>query len=74
MTKHPDDRRPVIDSAKGRPNPYIDPRWTGNARRLDDDVAREFPDSASVNEALRLVIAVRKLLATKRRPGRRKAA
>lgn len=53
------DRRPAFDPAKGRANPYIEPRWTGNARLLADDVAKEFPDSDSVNEALRLVIAMR---------------
>jgi hypothetical protein len=60
------ERRPVFNSAKGRANPYVDPRWTGNARLLADDVAKEFPDSASVNEALRLVMAMR-AMRTKRR-------
>jgi hypothetical protein len=60
------EQRPVFDPAKGRANPYVDPRWTGNARLLDDDVAKEFPDSDSVNEALRLVIAMR-AMRTKRR-------
>ena len=44
-----------------------------NLRALDDDVVKDFPDSASVNAALRAVIAMRAALslpATKRRSRR----
>jgi len=35
-----------------------------NLRALDDDVANAFPDSASVNAALRALLAMREALAT----------
>lgn len=41
-----------------------------NLRALDDDVARAFPDSVSVNAALRAVLAMRAALAP-RKPKRR---
>jgi len=57
----------------GRPNPYAARigvrgrvellRWwadaTANVRVLPDDVAREFPDTESTVEALRLVVKLR---------------
>jgi hypothetical protein len=57
----------------GRPNPYASRigvrgrtgllRWwagtTANVRVLPDDVAREFPDTESTVEALRLVVKLR---------------
>ena len=57
----------------GRPNPYADRvgtrgraqllRWwtrsNANIRVLPDDVAREFPDTRTTVEALRLVIKLR---------------
>jgi hypothetical protein len=74
---------------KGRPNPYatrigargrramiqalvlhLDP----NLRRLDDELARRFPDSGSVNEALRLLARMGDLAAkvsSKGRPRKR---
>jgi hypothetical protein len=60
---------------KGRPNPYVDRlgakgraeliRWwqevTTGVRVLPADVAREFPDTESTVEALRLVIKLREV-------------
>ncbi len=60
---------------RGRLNPYVARlgakgraellRWWSNAvanvRVLPDDVAREFPDSKSTTEALRLVMKLRKV-------------
>jgi len=46
-----------------------------NLRALDDDVADAFPDSASVNAALRAVLAMRAaLVPTPAKPRRRRAA
>ncbi len=45
-----------------------------NLRALDDDVARAFPDSASVNAALRAALAVRDALAPAGRRRSRKVA
>lgn len=42
-----------------------------NLRALDADVAKDFPDSASVNAALRAVIAMRAAMAP--RPTKRRA-
>jgi hypothetical protein len=67
----------------GRPNPYAARigvrgraellRWwadaTANVRVLPDDVAREFPDTESTVEALRLVV---KLRAVRPKAGERK--
>jgi hypothetical protein len=63
----------------GRKNPYADRlgtkgraellRWwsdsTSNLRVLPDDVAREFPDTKTTVEALRLVIKLRALRSTR---------
>jgi hypothetical protein len=63
----------------GRKNPYAERlgakgraellRWwtdaTGNLRVLPDDVAREFPDTKSTVDALRLVIKLRALRSTR---------
>ena len=71
----------------GRPNPYAVRfgqkgrrelvRWwssiAGSVRMLPDDVAREFPDTKTTVEALRLVMKLRKV-APKRRPGRKPRA
>ncbi len=65
----------------GRPNPYAGRlgqkgrlelvRWwssiAAGVRMLPDDVAREFPDTKSTVEALRLVMKLRKV-APKRKP------
>ena len=78
MRKHYDLRGP------GRANPYAE-RLGARGRasllarflraerlvRLDDDVAAEFQDEASVNEALRLVARLRKVGAGRPRKARR---
>ena len=65
--------RDEYELKQGRPNPYparmgakgradLVRWWSGvasNVRVLPDDVAREFPDSESTLEALRLVIKLR---------------
>ena len=65
--------RDEYDLKGGRPNPYparLGPKgraelvrwWAGvsqNVRVLPDDVAREFPDTESTVEALRLVMKLR---------------
>jgi len=65
--------REEYDLEHGRPNPYVARiaskeraallRWwastTANVRVLPDDVAREFPDTDSTVEALRLVVKLR---------------
>lgn len=71
----------------GRPNPYVtrlgaEGRKTlvdrylraENLVRLDDDVAAEFHDEASVNEALRLVARLRKIGGRQSRKKRRASA
>jgi hypothetical protein len=46
-----------------------------NLRALEDDVAKAFPDSASVNAALRAVLALRVVLApAPAKPKRHRAA
>jgi len=45
-----------------------------NLRALDDDVAKAFPDSESVNAALRAVLAMRAALAPARTRSRRTRA
>ena len=47
---------------------------TTNLRALDDDLADAFPDSTSVNEALRALLALGNALAPKKRPRGRRAA
>jgi hypothetical protein len=65
--------REEYELKRGRPNPYAARigvrgsaelvRWwadtTANIRVLPDDVAREFPDTESTVEALRLVVKLR---------------
>jgi hypothetical protein len=65
--------REEYELKQGRPNPYAARigvrgraellRWwaeaTANVRVLPDDVAREFPDTESTVEALRLVVKMR---------------
>ena len=46
----------VSDWSKARRNPYVRGR---RARVLDADLAKAFPDSTSVNAALRELLAVR---------------
>ena len=78
--------REEYDLKNGRPNPYAKRvgargraellRWwsgaVGNVRVLPDDIAREFPDTKSTVEALRLVVKLR-AVKPKRRPSRRTA-
>lgn len=72
---------------RGRPNPYAARlgskgrsqllKWWSdaveNVRVLPDDVAREFPDTETTVEALRLVIKLRRVKPSKSRPRRRSA-
>jgi uncharacterized DUF497 family protein len=53
----------VRDWSKARRNPYARGR---RVRILDADLARTFPDSTSVNEALRELLAVRAVVRVKR--------
>jgi hypothetical protein len=57
----------VSDWSTARRNPYVRGR---RARVLDADLAKASPDSSSVNEALRGLLAVRAVV----RPKRRRAA
>jgi len=57
----------VRDWSKARRNPYARGR---RARVLDADLAKAFPDSTSVNAALRELLAVRAVV----RPRRGRAA
>jgi uncharacterized DUF497 family protein len=57
----------VRDWSKARRNPYVRGR---RARVLDADLAKAFPDSSSVNAALRELLAVRAVV----RPRRGRAA
>jgi hypothetical protein len=53
----------VTDWSKARRNPYARGR---RARILDADLAKAFPDSSSVNAALRELVAVRAVVRRKR--------
>jgi hypothetical protein len=53
----------VRDWSKARRNPYTRGR---RARILDADLAKAFPDSSSVNAALRELMAVRAVVRAKR--------
>lgn len=54
-----DDILPEYDFSKARPNPYAARYAEGtNVVLLDPDVAKDFPDSSSVNEALRALSAI----------------
>jgi hypothetical protein len=53
----------VRDWSKARRNPYLRGR---RARVLDADLAKAFPDSSSVNAALRELLAVRAVVRSKR--------
>jgi hypothetical protein len=56
----PDDEiLPEYDFSKARRNPYAERYAQGtNVVLLDPDVAKDFPDSSSVNEALRALSAI----------------
>ena len=54
-----DDLLPEYDFSKARRNPYAARYREGtNVVLLDPDVAKDFPDSHSVNEALRALSAI----------------
>jgi hypothetical protein len=54
-----DDILPDYDFSKARPNPYAGRYAEGtNVILLDPDVAKDFSDSSSVNEALRALSAI----------------
>ncbi len=54
-----DDILPEYDFSNARKNPYAARFAEGtNVVLLDPDVAKEFPDSASVNEALRALSTI----------------
>jgi hypothetical protein len=56
-----DDMRPEYDFSGGvRGKHFRDYRQGTNLVPLDEDVAKMFPDAASVNEALRLLIKLAK--------------
>ena len=56
-----DEILPEYDFSKARWNPYATRYKQGtNLVLLEPDVARDFPDSASVNEALRALKAITK--------------
>jgi len=52
--------RDEYDFSNGLPNPYVQRFQELNLVSLDPDVATAFPDSQSVNEALRLLIKTAK--------------
>lgn len=57
-----DDPAPEYDFSKGVRGKYVGRNGaTGRRVTLDDDVAREFRDDRSVNEALRAVVAIFRL-------------
>jgi hypothetical protein len=63
---------PQYDFSKSRPNPYARQYASGtNVVLLDRDVAEIFPDSESVNRALRAVGEI--LSAARSRPRQRKS-
>lgn len=54
-----DKLEPEYDLSESRPNPYAERYAQGtNLVRLDPDVAKAFPDSAAVNEALRALVKI----------------
>jgi hypothetical protein len=54
-----DDILPEYDFSKARRNPYATRYREGtNVVLLDPDVAKDFPDSAAVNEALRALSSI----------------
>ena len=65
-----DEILPEYDFSKGRRNKYASRYAEGtNVVLLDPDVAKDFPDSISVNEALRALSAI-----IRRRPKSRRSA
>jgi hypothetical protein len=62
MTKEEEnfEMRDEYDFSNGIPNPYVQRFQELNLVSLDPDVKAAFPDSRSVNEALRLLIKTAK--------------
>jgi hypothetical protein len=57
--RNPDELAPEYDISESRPNPYAERFESGTIMvRLDPDVARVFPDSEAVNEALRALVKI----------------
>ena len=55
----PDEIDPEYDLEDSEPNPYAERYAEGsNVVKLDPDVARFFPDSESVNRALRALVQI----------------
>ena len=70
----PDDILPEYDFSKGRRNKYAARYREGtNVVLLDPDVAELFPDSASVNDALRALGRIAKRKSSRRSRKRRTA-
>lgn len=54
-----DEMRAEYDLSQSRPNPYLERFGQGtNLVLLDPDVAKVFPDSESVNRALRALVKI----------------
>jgi hypothetical protein len=69
-----DDMRAEYDFSKGKRNPYASRLTSGvTVVVLDPDVAEAFPDSASVNAALRSLAEIARRPRRKARPKRRTA-
>ena len=61
--------RPEYDFSGGVRGKYVDRYRTGtNVVLLDPEVAAAFPDSTSVNEALRALLAIAKRTEQRKRP------
>lgn len=59
INKERDEMAPEYDLSDSRPNPYAERYAQGtNMVRLDPDVAKVFPDSAAVNDALRALVKI----------------
>ncbi|MGH7625622.1 MAG: hypothetical protein ACREOJ_09925 [Gemmatimonadaceae bacterium] len=69
-----DDIRPEYDFSKARPNPYASRFQAGvTVVTLDADVAKTFPDAATVNDALRALAKIANHPVTKSRSKHRTA-
>jgi hypothetical protein len=57
--RNPDDLAPEYEISESRPNPYAARFESGSLMvRLDPDVARAFPASEAVNDALRALVKI----------------
>ena len=71
MKPHDEDMKPEYDFSQGVRGKYIPRLATGaNIIVLDSDLTSIFPDSASVNEALRAIAGIIQSHAPKRAPRR----